>query len=211
MPLVPPPKLAKSTNWSPRIGVLMRRLLVPVAFVFPTKVLSVNVRDPPAPAAMVKLPLKPKTKFVLTGAVRVAVDPPGAAFRLTPAPFTQVEVYGPDAAVPQIAVVVFQSPEVRAGSQKRSCARSPGAMRSVSRNDITSRRPEPLPCWQDIPLVSESAEPAVVLHRGTLHCGSSEIIVLCQTCAVLHHARSGSSSVAKSAVKNRLTVVLIHS
>src|SRR5438270_4899398 len=108
-----PGRLRNCRNGSPRIGVLMKRLLVPVAAVFATNVWSVKVSDPSPPAAMVKLPLKEKTKVVLTAAVRVAVDPPGAAVRVGLAPLTHVEVNGPAADVPQIAVVVSQLPEVR--------------------------------------------------------------------------------------------------
>src|SRR2546421_20373 len=147
MPAGVPGRLRNSRNGSPRIGVLMSRLLLPVAPVFATNVLSVKVRDPAPPAAMVKLPLKEKTKVVLTGAVRVAVDAPAAV-------------------VPQIAAVVFQSPEVRVGSQKRPWARTPGAARIATRNDAASRRPATPDRFchrMTHPRVKEAAGPAGVM------------------------------------------------
>src|SRR5262245_46032736 len=111
MPARPPPKLTNCTSVGPpRIGVLMRRLLEP-APVCPMTAARGMVRDPLAPAAMVKLPLKRMASDTDTAAVSVAVDPPGAASRLGRKPLPQVEVYGPTADVPQIAVVVFQLPE----------------------------------------------------------------------------------------------------
>src|SRR2546423_1732019 len=118
---------------------------------------------------MVKLPLKEKTKVVLTAAVRVAVDPAGAAVRVGLAPLTHVEVNGPAADVPQIAVVVSQLPEVRAGSQKRSWARSPGVARSASRNAAASR-PAPGRFRSDMtpPGVNGAAEPDRPPHTGAI-------------------------------------------
>src|SRR5947208_2579826 len=77
MPAWPPPRLTNCTSVTPpRIGVLMTRTLLPPAPVFATTAPTGRVSDPPAPAAIVKWPLK-EISAALTAAVRVAVDPPG--------------------------------------------------------------------------------------------------------------------------------------